>query len=115
MSAASAVHYNSTSFELFVLTSSATKKNSIENFTMDTSVIDKLSPKTYFYNSDPDAGRQIGYIAEEVQFVNKKFATYDTPNGDPVAIDYNTIVVFLVEEVKKLKKEIINLKSLIKV
>lgn len=37
--------------------------------------------------------------------LNTHFATYDKPGGDPVAINYNAVVVFLVEEVKKLKKE----------
>jgi hypothetical protein len=43
--------------------------------------------------------------------LNKHFATYDRPDGDPVAINYNTIVVFLVEEVKKLKQEITALQA----
>jgi hypothetical protein len=109
LAAATAVYYSATTFELSYLTSSATTKNTIQDLTLDTSIIDNLSPKTYFYNMDPSAGIQVGYIAEEVQALNKHFATYDTPGGDPVAINYNTIVVFLVEELKKLKQKNIEL------
>jgi hypothetical protein len=59
---------------------------------MDTSIINNLRPCTYFYNTDPDSGIQVGYIAEEVKELNPHFATYDKPGGNPVAINYNTIV-----------------------
>jgi len=70
---------------------------------MDTSVVDNLRPRTYYYNTDPSAGIQVGYIAEEVKELNPHFATYNEPNGDPIAINYDTISVFLVEELKKVK------------
>lgn len=72
---------------------------------MDTSVLHDLRPRTFIYNSDPDAGKQIGYIAEEVADINGHFATYNEPNGSPAAINWNALSVFLVEEVKKLKRE----------
>jgi hypothetical protein len=72
---------------------------------MNTGVIEQLQPKTYLYNSDPDAGMQIGYIAEQVSDIHHHFALYGG-DGKPSSIDYNVIVVFLVEEVKKLKKEV---------
>jgi hypothetical protein len=72
---------------------------------MDTSPLYSLRPRTFIYNSDPEGGQQIGYISEEVHELNRYFATYNAPDLDvPVAINYNTIVVFLVEEIKKLKK-----------
>jgi hypothetical protein len=72
-----------------------------------------LVPKTYYYNTDPESGIQIGYIAEEAQNINHHFASYNVPGGKPVAINYNSIIVFLVEEVKKLKQEINDLKNTI--
>ena len=74
----------------------------------DTSVIYNLQPKTYTYISDPDAGTQIGYIAEDTIKVHPNFATYNeyTDPLTPVAINYDVITVFLVEEVKKLKEQI---------
>lgn len=72
---------------------------------METGVLHDLKPKTYLYNSDPDAGKQVGYIAEEVAVINKHLATYNETDGKPVAINWDTISVFLVEEMKKLKRE----------
>ena len=109
--ASTVVYYNTTTFELSYLASSASTKNTIEELKIDTSALYELSPKTYLYNSDPNAGSQIGYIAEEVAELHKKFATYNEPDGNPVAIDYNTIVVFLVEEMKKLRERIQILES----
>jgi hypothetical protein len=103
LAASTAMYYNPTTYEISYLASSASVKNSIEDLVANTSVIDNLKPKTYKYNSEPDAGTQIGYIAEEVSKLHHSFATYDVPGGKPVAIDYNVIVVFLAEEVKKLK------------
>jgi hypothetical protein len=106
LTSTTAVYYNATTFELTYLSSSATTKNTIEDLAMDTSIVDNLRPRTYYYNSDPSAGIQVGYIAEEVKELNPHFATYNTPGGDPVAINYNSITVFLVEELKKLKYEL---------
>jgi hypothetical protein len=77
----------------------------------DTSVVFKLQPKSYVYNSDPSSGRHIGYIAEEAASVHEKFAGYNEPGGTPVGIDYFSIVVFLVEEVRKLKEIVAELQA----
>ena len=106
LAAATAVYYDTTTYELSYLTSSENTKNNIQNLTYDTSVLYNLQPKTYNYNSDPDAGEQIGYIAEDAKTIQKLFATYDKQNDDPVAINYNVICVFLVEELKKLNKKV---------
>ena len=79
--------------------------------TDDTSVIYDLKPKTYLCNSDQKAGKQIGYIAEDVALLNKLFATYNEYNEEgngvsPVAINYNVINVFVVAEMKKLNEKI---------
>jgi hypothetical protein len=101
----STLNYNSTTYEVTYVTSSRATKNTIEDLTMETGVLHDLKPRTYLYNSDPGAGKQVGYIAEEVADINKHFATYNEPDGPPVAINWNTISVFLVEEMKKLKRE----------
>jgi hypothetical protein len=111
LAAATAVYYNATTFELSYLTSSVTTKNTIQDMTMDTNMVYVLSPKTYYYNSDPNAGIQIGYIAEDVQSLNSQFATYDMPNGNPVAINYNAVVVFMMEEIRKLRTRIEQLET----
>jgi hypothetical protein len=77
----------------------------------DTSAIYNLEPKTYTYISDPDAGTQIGYIAEDTINIHPNFTTYNgyTDPLTPVAINYEVITVFLVEEMKKLKQQITDL------
>ena len=97
--------YNSDTGEITIASSSRAVKNTIEDLTMDTSLLHDLRPRTYIYNSDPGARKLVGYIAEEVADINKHFATYNERDGPPVAINWNTISVFLVEEVKKLKRE----------
>ena len=100
------LYYDSSSCEITYTTSSRETKNTIENLEMDTSILYNLSPKTYLYNSCPEEGRQIGYIAEEVYELSKSFATYQGIDGPPVNINWNTITIFLVEEIKKLKQQI---------
>jgi hypothetical protein len=106
LAAATAVYYNTTTFELSYLTSSEKTKNTIEDLSANTSVVYNLEPKSYIYNSDPCSGAQVGYIAEQVEKLHKNFATYNECDGPPVAINYDTIIVFLVEELKKLKQRL---------
>jgi hypothetical protein len=101
------MYYNATTKEITALSSSRETKHSIKDLVTDTSKIYGLQPKTYIYNSDPGSGEDIGYIAEEVKELHRYFASYNTPDlVTPVAINYNVIVVFLVEEIKKLKASI---------
>lgn len=53
----------------------------------------------YFNNTDPEGGKCLGYIAEEVDELHSRFASHSQENGKPIAIDYNAIIVFMVEEV----------------
>jgi hypothetical protein len=99
------LYYNDTTKEITYATSSAATKNSILPLQEDTSVLFGLQPKTYVYNSDPASGRHIGYIAEEAAAIHEKFAGYNEPGGAPVGIDYFNIVVFLVEELRKLREK----------
>ena len=110
LAAATAVFYNSGTSELSYLTSSSTTKSDIHNLSFNTACIYDLSAQTYLYNSDISAGTQIGYIAEDVENVSHFMCTYNypymqsnDPDNPPAAINYDVIVVFLVEELKKLK------------
>jgi hypothetical protein len=95
---------------LVTLIFSASTKNISYN---DTSAIYNLEPKTYTYISDQDAGTQIGYIAEDTINVHPNFTTYNeyTYPLTPVAINYDVITLFLVEELKKLKQKVDDLTS----
>jgi hypothetical protein len=110
-------------FEVTFQSSSRRFKNAIEDFKEDTGKIYQLNPKTFNLNNDTKSGKQIGYISEEVSEIYDKFATYEN-GGRPLAINYNVITVFLVEEIKKLKnkmdseieelkKDIINIKKVL--
>ena len=85
------------------MSSSITTKHNIQNLEEDTSVLYNLNPRSYLYNNCPEAGTQLGYIAEEVYDINKYLATYNSIDGPPVNINWDNIAVFTVEEVKKLK------------
>jgi hypothetical protein len=99
---ANILYYNSSTNEISYNTSSATTKNTIMPLEEDTSVVYGLQPRSYVYNSDPASGRHLGYIAEEAAALHHRFAGYNEPGGAPVGIDYNCILVFLVEEVRAL-------------
>jgi hypothetical protein len=108
------LYYNNSTYEISYLGSNEYLKQNIEPMNEDTGVLYNLNPKKYIYKSCPADGYQIGYIAEEVAKHHENFVSYDAPRqsgGNPIAIDYNTIVVFLVEEVKKLKNKIKKLKN----
>jgi hypothetical protein len=107
-----AVYYNSTTFELSYTVSNYASKFDIQDLSTNTNIIYSLQPKTYFFNTDPSAGQQIGYMAEDVATLNYNFATYNEPSGNPIAVNYDTILVFLVEQIKSLKNTITTLQGL---
>jgi len=100
------LNYNATSGEVTYVTSSRSTKNTIQSLATDTSSIYQLAPKTFIYNSDTQLTRHVGYIAEEVHEVDPVFATYDSPDGPPLAISFDTIQVYMLEEMKKLRDRI---------
>jgi hypothetical protein len=104
LAAANALQYNAFTNEISYVTSSATTKNTIMPLEDDTSVVYELQPRSYVYNSDPASGKHLGYIAEEAAALHQRFAVYNEPGGAPVGIDYNCILVFLLEEMRKLKE-----------
>ena len=50
----------------------------------------------------------IGYMADEISKLDEKLVNYDE-TGKPDNVFYQDVVVYLVEEVKKLKKMVISL------
>jgi S1-C subfamily serine protease len=105
------VYWNSTTSELIYNASTNSLKNNIQPLSLsniDTSVIYNLSPKTFYYNSDPDGGKQIGYIAEDVHELDTNLTIYEVPNGEPKNVNFNNINVYTIEEVKKLREHINN-------
>ena len=113
--ATSSVYYNSTTYELNCLTSSLSTKKDVIPLSVTSAIItgniESLKPYNYKYILDPDNVEQIGYITEEVKLINPNFVNYNTPGGDPVSINYDVINIFLVEEVKRLTKQLNILES----
>jgi hypothetical protein len=105
------VQYNTTTFELYYNTSTRDSKKDIEDLQTDTQKVLELQARQYRYKDTDDQALQYGLIAEEVKEVLDAFATYDTPEHDkPVNINWNCLTVFLLEEVKKLRHELDELK-----
>jgi hypothetical protein len=81
--------------------------------------IKSLNPVTWIYNDDTAGTRQIGYIAEELFKVDElKYVVILDENGEPLALRYDLISVYLVEvlkttlsRVENLEKEIAILKN----
>jgi hypothetical protein len=111
--ASTLLYYNTGTSEITYLSSSRETKDNINNLNTDTSVVLNLQPKTFTYKSDPQSGTQVGYIAEEVAEINPHFAGYNSAGGNPVSINYNNIVVFLLEEVKRLNNKVNSLETII--
>jgi hypothetical protein len=118
LAAATAMYYNSTTFEISYLTSTRDTKTNISELQVDTSAVYNLQPKSYMYKSCPESGDQIGYIADEAAAAHELFVTYDGPRNNEsskmLGIDYNVITVFLVEENKKLKNIVYEMNERIK-
>lgn len=99
--------YNSTTKELTYNTSSRKYKDNIENLQDDTSAVLNLQPRQY--TSKIDGKEYVGLIAEECNDVNPHFAWKE--NGEPEGIEWFNILLYLVEEVKKLKNTVSQLEN----
>lgn len=96
------LNFNPESKEIF-FDSSGT--NVVRPFDQNIRSVLQLNPKTFFYDSDPQSGQQIGFVADEVSLLNPYFAKYDS-HGSPIDIHYDTILVFMLENLKKQRERI---------
>ncbi len=90
-------------------------KNNITDLDVDSNIIYKLQPTSFYYNSDfaGDANieqRRYGFIAEDLDEINNNLIDYDN-EGIPCRVHYNDILTLAVAEIQKLKREIDDLKS----
>jgi hypothetical protein len=110
--ASSALNWNATTNEIHLVTSMRETKKDIEDLAADTSKVFELQARQFRYKDAHDQALQYGYIADEAQAVADHFATYDTREHDKaVNINWNVLTCFLLEEVKKLRQEVDELKS----
>jgi hypothetical protein len=102
-----AVHINLTTREIYAYTSSLRFKHDITDLEIDSSKIFDLKPVSFTPN-DSDR-RDFGLIAEEVEPILPELVLYDA-EGRPTAVRYEQLSVLLLNEMKKQKKEIEELK-----
>ena len=89
--------------------SSARYKKDIENLNdAKTSKIYDLNPKSFKYKSSDRTS--FGLIAEEVEPIMSELVVYDE-EGRPDAVKYNSLIALLLQELKKLRQEIDDLKN----
>lgn len=93
-------------------TSSRRFKENEEIAYIDTSWVLKVTPKTFDYTDTlSQAGDKgvIGYIAEDLSYLDKRAATYDS-DGREDGNEWNYILICAIEEIKKLRRELDDLK-----
>jgi hypothetical protein len=98
--------WNAATGEVSITPSQRATKNTIVDIADDTSVVFGLQARNFMYNADENKEVQVGYIAEEVEELNRKLAIHNVVDGAPVNINYNVVLVFLVEEVRKLRAQV---------
>ncbi len=105
--------YVLSSGQLGTLVSSRKFKHSIrEMHDNDSMFIYDLNPVTFVYNEDESATLQYGLIAEEVDRVFPALVIRDEHN-EPIAVYYEILPVFLLNEMKKYNYDITKLKEAI--
>lgn len=84
-------------------------KENVEELETNPEMIYYLQPKSYNFKKDPegnkDTPRIFGYIAEEVVKVIPEIVGRDE-HGLPFGLNYDMLVVLIIEELKKIRMEI---------
>ena len=94
------LNYNPITKEVTVLNQGEILKQ--KEIKLNSEEIYKLIPKTY--TTKENTSDQIGYLIEDVLKTNKEFINYY--NGNVIGINYNTIIISLIEEVRKLREKV---------
>lgn len=102
--------YNTSNNEITYDTSSIKYKKNIIDLTEDTTKLYDIRPREY--DSISDNKHYIGFIAEELNELNNLF-TWKNPDGTPEGIEWFNILVFCINEMKKMRKEINDLKNIV--
>lgn len=76
-------------------------------------ICENLKPATYHHKSEPTDKRDMGFIAEDVDEVEKTLVFYDK-DGQPDDVDYSHMVVLCIGAIKELSAKINKLESQIK-
>lgn len=98
----------SASDQLGINTSSIRYKDDVVD--MDSSKLLDLRPVNFVYKGDDTKHKQYGLIAEEVSEIMPELVVYDK-EGLPQTVMYHVLPAILLNEIKKLKKEVEELKA----
>ncbi len=101
--------YTAATGEVTYQTSSIKYKKNVIDFTRDTTSLYNL--KTREYDTKEDNKHHIGYIAEECFDVNPVF-TWTNDDGTPEGLDTFNMLVYAIEEIKKLRKDLDDLRGI---
>jgi hypothetical protein len=106
--------YNSITGEVTRVTSSLRYKKDINDLESNTSVLHLFQPKEFRYiNSDDNSQKSYGFIAEELNEIDPALVFFNK-EGQPDSICWNKINTYTICEVQKLRKELDELKELMK-
>jgi len=94
------LNYNPKTKEITVL--SQQEMLEIKDIEINSEMIYKLKPKSY--KTKENKSEEIGYLLQDVLKVNKEFV--NCYNDEVVNINYNVIIMSLIEEIKKLKEKV---------
>lgn len=94
-----------TNGQLGTISSSRKYKENIQDMD-DSATIYDLKAKNFTMKNDPTKHRQWGFIAEEVEQVNKNLVNYHYETGDVESIRYLDLIPMLVNELQKANKRI---------
>ena len=110
MSVASAVevNINGASGLLTKVSSSRRYKDNIEDLDINTEKVYDLRPVSFKWKSNGVS--DFGFIAEEVQDILPELVVYNEDNT-PEAVKYKQLSILMLEELKKLREEVKNLKE----
>ena len=104
-----ALYWDSTTSEIIAATSSLRYKTNITDLQRDSAVLHQFRPREYDGKFEP--GHFVGFIAEELYDIDPYCAVIRNDTQLPESINWNTIIVYLVNEVKKLRAEVDALKQ----
>jgi hypothetical protein len=96
------VNYNTSTYEITYQTSSIRYKTNVIDLTQDTTVLHHVRAREY--DSKEDNTHHIGYIAEELHEICPEFS-WKNQEGQPEGVNWFNIMVFAIEEIKKLKQQ----------
>jgi hypothetical protein len=95
--------YNNATSEITYNTSSIKYKKNVINLQQDTSVLYNIIAREY--DAKVDDKHYIGYIAEELNLIDTNF-TWKNSDNTPEGIEWFNLLIYAIEEIKKLKNRI---------